>query len=94
MIPPENIPLQSIAMFLVVTAVVALIGLQVVSAATSPETQAYMEESEEWCDNQNGTLVNSHAILHGGLHCDLPNGTSVHMSNVIEVNANTLEEQP
>jgi len=93
MIPPERIPLQQIAMALVVACVVGFVGFQVVGAATSDEMQAYMEQSEQWCEDRGGELVNVNAVVGGGLHCDLPNGPSVHMNNVIEPNANLVENQ-
>lgn len=68
----------------ILVAVVLLTGFQVVSAATSGEMQEYTQESEEWCDARNGELYNSMSVIHGGLHCQLPNGTSVHMHEVIE----------
>ena len=93
MIPPDGLPLHKIAMALIVACVVAYVGFQVVGAVTSDDMQAYMEQSEEWCEERNGTLVNVNAVWGGGLHCDLPNGSTVHMQNVIEVNANAMEEQ-
>lgn len=94
MIEPESIPLQQIMMFLVVVAVVAFVGLQVVDAATSAKAKMYVEQSEQWCQGRNGELYNARVIgSHGGLHCELPNGTTVHMDNVVEVNAAVLENQ-
>jgi len=90
--PPEAVPLQQLAIALVVACVVAYVGLQVVGAATSDEMEAYMEQSEQWCEDRGGTLVNVNAFIGGGLHCELPNGTSVHMNNLIEPNANVVED--
>lgn len=59
-------------------------GLVVLEIANNDELGEYLNESEQWCNEHNGELVNSHAIMHGGLHCDLPNGTSVHMHEVID----------
>lgn len=64
---------------------VALLTVSVYSAATSDEVAEYMEESEEWCDERDGYLVNENAILNGGLYCHFDNGTSVHMPDVIEM---------
>jgi len=65
--------------------VTGLLGVSIVGHVTSESTQAYMNQSEDWCNNHNGELVNVHAVLHGGLHCDFENGTSVHMRDVVEV---------
>lgn len=64
-------------------AIVGLLGTQVVGLASSEATQDYVDDSAEWCGDRGGELVNVHAVVHGGLHCDLPNGTSVHMSEVV-----------
>lgn len=53
--------------------------------AQSGDIREYAEASEEWCEDRGGHLVNVHAVVHGGLHCHLPNGTSVHMTDVEEV---------
>lgn len=65
--------------------VAGLLGVSIVGHVTSEDTQQYINQSESWCENHNGELVNVHAVFGGGLHCDLPNGTSVHMSDVVEV---------
>lgn len=65
--------------------VIGVVGVSVVGHVTSDSTQAYINQSEAWCNSHNGDLVNVQAVLHGGLHCDLENGTSVHMSDVVEV---------
>ena len=82
----------SFVVFAVTLALAGYVGFQVVGAATSDDMQAYMEQSEDWCEERNGTLVNVNAVWGGGLHCDLPNGSTVHMKNVIEVNENALED--
>lgn len=64
--------------------VVGLVGVTLVGGVTSEETQNYVEDSAEWCEDRGGELVNVHAVVHGGLHCELPNGTSVHMGEVID----------
>jgi hypothetical protein len=51
----------------------------------SGATQDYITESEQWCNDHGGELHNSQSVVHGGLHCELENGTSVHMSEKIEV---------
>lgn len=68
----------------VALAIAAFVGFQVVSGVMEYHNSDYMNESAEWCEDHNGELVNSNVFgSHGGLHCDLPNGTSVHMSDVI-----------
>lgn len=70
---------------LTIAMVVGLIALPLIglaTAATSDELREYVERSQDWCDDRDGELVNVQAVLHGGLHCDLPNGTSIHMTEV------------
>jgi len=65
-------------------AVVALVGVQIVGLATSQETQDHIDDSAEWCEQRGGELHNVQVLgPHGGLHCELPNGTSVHMNEVL-----------
>lgn len=59
--------------------------LTVATGFTGDRMERELTASAEWCDEHNGDLVNSNSIEHGGLHCRLPNGTSVHMSDVIDV---------
>jgi hypothetical protein len=59
-------------------------GVAVFDTANSDEMEAYVEESAEWCDERDGMLYNSQSVVHGGLHCRLPNGTHVHMHEVID----------
>lgn len=62
-------------------------GFIVMEAATDEEFQQYIEDSEAWCDAHDGELHNAQVIgEHGGLHCELPNGTSVHMHEVADYN--------
>ena len=70
---------------LVVVALITIcIGISVMNAATGPEVREYVNESAEWCDAHGGDLSNSRSFWHGGLHCELPNGSVVHMSEVVE----------
>jgi len=59
-------------------------GVLVHDLSTGGELKQYTDKSEQWCNDHNGGLVNVQSIWHGGLHCDLPNGTSVHMTKVID----------
>lgn len=79
------------AMVIAVSMVVALfIGLQIFAVINSGRLAEGMDKSQEWCENHNGTLANSNVIgEHGGLHCELPNGTSVHMHEVINTEEQT-----
>lgn len=45
----------------------------------------YYDKADDWCDERNGELYTSYSVSHGGLHCELPDGTQVHMWEVIEV---------
>lgn len=59
----------------------------VVIQTVDEDTIAYTQQAEEWCEQRNGTLHNAQVLgPHGGLHCELPNGTSVHMNEIITVN--------
>lgn len=71
-------------------AVAAMVGWQVAAVATSDRTAAYLDASEEWCHDRGGELVNVQAVVHGGLHCELPNGSTAHMTDV--VNASEVTE--
>ncbi len=67
-----------------VAVVTGMLGVQVI-AATSGSLDSYVTESEAWCDEHNGELYNAQVVGdHGGLHCELPNGTSVHMHEVVD----------
>lgn len=47
----------------------------------------YVNESEEWCSERDGELVNERVVGDaGGLYCQLPNGTSVPMDEVVSIN--------
>lgn len=77
--------IASLATVLVVAAVIVYLGMAVMGASGA-QMKEYVQASEEWCDAQGGDLVNSQVIgPHGGLHCELPNGTSVHMWEVVDV---------
>lgn len=69
--------------------VLVLVGIGVllllVSTASGATYAEYLSDSQDWCDNHDGDLYNARAFFHGGLHCDLPNGTHVHMGDVVEV---------
>jgi len=80
----EGFNTTSVAIMLIVVLLTGFVGVQVVDAATSEKTQDYYEQSEQWCSDHNGELYNAQAIAHGGLHCELENGTTVHMSDVME----------
>lgn len=70
-------------------ATIVVIGLVVcVGAGTIHQTSSDMnrdyERAEQWCDEHDGELVNVMSFAHGGLHCNLSNGTSVRMKDVLE----------
>lgn len=53
--------------------------------AMAQESEPYIEDSREWCDERDGELFNARVIgEHGGLHCEFENGTTVHMREVID----------
>lgn len=70
-----------VGQILVAAVTALLIGVMV--AQTAPAAQEFATQSADWCDDHHGDLVHAKSISHGGLHCELPNGTSVHMNEVI-----------
>jgi hypothetical protein len=67
-----------------ITACIIAIGVLVFQTAGGGGMNAFVAESAEWCSEHGGVLYNANVIgSHGGLHCDLPNGTSVHMDTVV-----------
>lgn len=73
-----------VARLVIIAAIMLLIGVQM-HGAVGPEAEQYFEDSAEWCDSRDGELVNYMAIgPGGGLHCELPNGTSVSMHELLK----------
>lgn len=76
----------SIAITLVVVAIVVFLGFQVAAVATSDDIKEYTENASAYCGQElgeNATLVNSHVIgEHGGLHCEGPSGEFIHLHDV------------
>ena len=74
---------SNVAVLIIGVAIAGLVGFQVVGAVTSEEAVTSYEQAEQWCNDHNGELYNAQVVgSHGGLHCTLPNGTSVHMHEV------------
>lgn len=68
-------------------AIVAGLGYYILISGLviSPSLEKHVEKSSQWCDAEEGELSNSQVIgSSGGLHCELPNGTTYHMSEVAE----------
>lgn len=79
-----NLTSNVVALVLTV-AVIGYVGFVVIDTATGEEFEEYVDGSAEWCEDRGGDLYNARVIgPHGGLHCELPNGTHVHMSEVID----------
>lgn len=77
----------SIAITVATLLIVAVLGVVVMQSVSSGALE-YTEQAEAWCEQRNGTLHNAQVLgPHGGLHCEFPNGTSVHMDEVITVNS-------
>jgi hypothetical protein len=77
MIPHGWPPIQMLVLVLVVASLTIMVGHDVV---TEMDAQI-VSEMAAWCDQHNGTLANSNVIGgHGGWHCQLENGTTVHMN--------------
>ena len=73
------------AITLVTLAIALFVGAQVYGAITSGEMQTYAENADEWCEQEGGELYNAQSVAHGGLHCDLPNGELVHMTEIASI---------
>lgn len=59
--------------------------LVVTAIAPADKLQERADRAHEWCVGEHdGILINSHAIGHGGLHCELRNKTYVHMADVLD----------
>lgn len=68
----------------VAVAVTGYVGFVVADTVTDERFEEYIDGSAEWCEERDGDLYNAQVIgPHGGLHCKLPNGTHVHMSEVV-----------
>lgn len=65
--------------------IASFVGVLMFQMVTSEQTQQFVEESQDWCDDHDGQVVRVMSVNHGGLHCDLPNGTSVHMNQIIDL---------
>lgn len=72
----------SVTITLGVAVIVVVLGLDVM-AAYSETREPFVEQSESWCDARNGELINVQSVVHGGLHCELPNGSLVQMGDVV-----------
>ena len=82
----DHVSRLNVVKTVVVVAIIVLVGMQAMSVATSPEMQQYAQKSAEWCEERDGDLYNSRVFgPHGGLHCELPNGEVVHMSDIVSV---------
>lgn len=73
------------------TTAVAVLVFVLLSAVTgyhiiqNEEIAEYYQQSQEWCDERDGDLVNNRVIGDaGGLYCQLPGGESVPMDRVAE----------
>jgi len=78
------------SLFVVTLAIAGLVGSLVVDTVTSQETHDQIEMYENDCTDRNGELVNSNVIgNHGGLHCELDNGTLLHYHDMNITEAET-----
>lgn len=67
--------------------IAVVVSAGIMYAVVDEDMKEYVDDSATWCDEHNGRLVNVQSFSHGGLHCELPNGTSVHMSDVVTVSS-------
>lgn len=72
---------------IMLTATLVVVGIAgFVGADIADDVADYTQSASDWCDDHDGELHNANVIgSHGGLHCELPNGTTVHMSDYVEV---------
>jgi len=68
----------SVIFILVIFSVIAT-GSTIVYSIKTGQIQNYVDNSAQWCDAEGGYLWNAQSIVHGGLHCETPDGTIVHM---------------
>lgn len=68
------------------TIIVGLAGY--VGVGIVDDVATYTESADEWCTDHSGELQKSNVIgPQGGLYCKLPNGTTVHVSDYVEVDS-------
>lgn len=60
---------------LVMLAVMGLVGHSVTTGMNVEQ----VEDAQSWCDDRDGDLWMENAFVHGGLHCEVPNGTVYHV---------------
>lgn len=74
---------EEVISFLYATLIAGLV-IWILATQVPAEVGTFVEASELWCSARGGDLYNARVVgPHGGLHCVLPNGTSVHMDRVI-----------
>lgn len=74
----SKLPIAAGIVFALAILGVAIIGSQAdVQATTEP-----VDSQLEWCYEYGGQPENRLSVAHGGMHCDLPDGTTVHLSSV------------
>lgn len=72
-----------------VTVTIALLTLTIMGVVGSEMAALDGEQFDDrvqWCEEHGGEAVISHAIDHGGLHCQFGNGTMVHMGEIESFN--------
>lgn len=70
---------------LVMTAIILLVSMQMAAAVTSGDLEEYSEDAAAYCEQElgeNASVVNIHAIVGGGLHCQGPDGEMIHLHDV------------
>jgi len=75
-------------MLITILGMVLFTGANLIQALDSDQ----IEESVEWCEDRGGEVYNSNSINHGGLHCELENGTVVHLSEVNTTASDSFSE--
>lgn len=76
----DQLPINIVAT-MTVAMMVLVIALIVVTTAAA-DLKPYAQSSAAWCEENGGELTNVRSFAHGGLHCEFPNGSAVHMSEV------------
>lgn len=68
--------------FFIGVLIAVFVLVSTVSAVMNGQMQEDIKQSEQWCDERGGELINVQAVVDGGLHCRLENGTSIRMAEI------------
>lgn len=63
--------------------VVSVLHLAVVDPLFSEESEQFVSDADAWCLSHNGDLYYRNGVIKPGLYCELSNGTSVYLREVV-----------